>query len=102
MPEVKDILAARRDVHGDFVESSVTQGRIISELESTPGWSRCSYAQRRALHMIVEKLTRIVWGNPDEPDHWIDIAGYSTLGGKSIDCCACNNTLSDKFREEGV
>ena len=29
--------------------------------------------------MIVHKLARIVNGNPDKVDSWVDIAGYATL-----------------------
>jgi hypothetical protein len=35
--------------------------------------------QWEALEMIVHKMGRIVNGNPDEVDHWVDIAGYATL-----------------------
>jgi hypothetical protein len=34
---------------------------------------------RESLDMISNKIARIVNGNPSEPDHWIDIAGYATL-----------------------
>ena len=35
--------------------------------------------QWEALEMIVHKMGRIVNGNPDVVDHWVDIAGYATL-----------------------
>jgi hypothetical protein len=35
--------------------------------------------QWEALEMIVHKMARIVNGNPDKVDSWIDIAGYATL-----------------------
>lgn len=35
--------------------------------------------QWEALEMIVHKIGRIVNGNPDVTDHWVDIAGYATL-----------------------
>lgn len=35
--------------------------------------------QWEALEMIVHKIARIVNGNPDKVDHWVDIAGYATL-----------------------
>ncbi len=35
--------------------------------------------QWEALEMIVHKIGRIVNGNPDKVDSWIDIAGYATL-----------------------
>lgn len=35
--------------------------------------------QWEALEMIVHKMARIVNGNPDKVDHWVDIAGYAKL-----------------------
>ena len=35
--------------------------------------------QWEAIEMIVHKMGRIVNGNPDKVDHWVDIAGYATL-----------------------
>ena len=35
--------------------------------------------QWEALEMIVHKIGRIVNGNPDKVDHWVDIAGYAKL-----------------------
>jgi hypothetical protein len=29
--------------------------------------------------MIIHKIGRIVTGNPDVPDHWLDIEGYARL-----------------------
>ena len=29
--------------------------------------------------MIIAKLSRIIYGNPNHADHWIDIAGYAKL-----------------------
>jgi hypothetical protein len=35
--------------------------------------------QWEALEMIVHKIGRIINGNPDKVDHWVDIAGYAKL-----------------------
>ena len=35
--------------------------------------------QWEAIEMIVHKLGRILNGNPDKVDNWVDIAGYATL-----------------------
>lgn len=36
--------------------------------------------QLEALEMDSVKSSRILWGNPNEPDHWDDKMGYSHLG----------------------
>jgi hypothetical protein len=38
-----------------------------------------SPSQVEAMHMIAHKLGRVLNGDPDYDDNWIDIAGYSTL-----------------------
>jgi hypothetical protein len=38
-----------------------------------------------ALEMICTKIARILSGNPNDPDHWKDIAGYAELGGEACD-----------------
>ena len=35
--------------------------------------------QRESIHMILVKLSRILYGKHDHVDHWDDIAGYATL-----------------------
>jgi hypothetical protein len=35
--------------------------------------------QREALDMIAHKIARIINGDPDYADSWVDIAGYATL-----------------------
>ncbi len=38
------------------------------------------YFQREALEMIFHKIARILSGDADYADNWIDIAGYAELG----------------------
>ena len=35
--------------------------------------------KKEAIHMILVKLSRIIYGNHDHADHWDDIAGYALL-----------------------
>ena len=35
--------------------------------------------QQEALEMILHKIARIVNGDPDYADSWVDIAGYAKL-----------------------
>lgn len=41
--------------------------------------------QHEALDMIFHKIGRIINGDPDYADHWIDVAGYATLVAKRLD-----------------
>lgn len=48
------------------------------------GWHRLDPDQREALDMIASKIARILNGDPNYDDNWIDIAGYATLVAKRL------------------
>lgn len=76
MTDIQQTLNERGKTHGDFKENS----RISQEIKATiHGARQLSDPQAEALDMIAHKISRILAGNPNEPDHWRDIAGYATL-----------------------
>ena len=77
---VTEILEERQSTHGTFSEAATTVQRIKVIMRSTPNWDKLSNAQREALEMIQHKIGRILHGDPQEPDHWADIQGYTKLG----------------------
>ena len=79
-PDIAKVLVQRGTVHGDFTASSGLATSLQFELRQSPNWQRMSLHRQRALNMICEKITRICYGDPSYADHWIDIAGYATLG----------------------
>lgn len=74
------LLTERKATHGDWNKQAVTADNIIASMQDTPGWKSLHPTQRQALNLIATKMSRICCGNPDEPDHWDDIAGYAFLG----------------------
>lgn len=74
------VIEARERSHGDYN----TQARTAQEIKAAisraidKDLTVLPY-HRESLDMIATKISRIVHGNPDEPDHWLDIAGYATL-----------------------
>jgi len=77
--ETKQILEQRGKTHGDFSDNARFSQQLKFIVEMSPNWENMSDVQREALHMILHKISRICAGNPDEPDHYADIAGYATL-----------------------
>lgn len=80
MTDVNATLNSRQSTHGDFV----TNGLIMQTLKNDMrlfgvNWDKLDPHQAEALEMIQHKIGRILSGNPNEPDHWHDIAGYATL-----------------------
>jgi hypothetical protein len=81
MSEINDVLKERGQNYGDFTK----QARISQDIKTAMfrdiamrGVNLRDY-QREALEIIAHKLARIVNGNPDYTDSWIDIAGYAKL-----------------------
>ena len=76
---IEEVLAERQETHGDFREhANITQD--IKDIMRGCGYlEKLDPSQAESLDMIAHKIGRILAGNPDEPDHWRDIAGYATL-----------------------
>lgn len=78
--DIHDTLAKREKTHGSF-RSHAQLSQYLKEIlqERTKAWAQLHPYQREALEMICHKMARIINGNPNEVDHWVDIAGYATL-----------------------
>jgi len=80
MEELNDILEERGKRYGDFkTHADITQKLKDDMKHNFEGWERLSNSQREALEMIAHKIGRILNGDPDYSDSWVDIAGYSQL-----------------------
>lgn len=76
---IDEVLTERGNRYGPFSgHASITQ-LLKQDMQEHQGWKRLSLAQREALEMIAHKIGRILNGDPDYDDSWIDIAGYATL-----------------------
>ena len=86
MDKLDDILTERAGNYGDFRD----QARISQELKriammaSTSYWSRMTPYQKEATEMVLHKMARILSGDPNYADSWVDIAGYATLVAEKI------------------
>jgi hypothetical protein len=83
-PEVSGVgkvLDARAEQYGSFMQSADTVIRIKGIMHNAVARNEVHLYpdQLQALDMIATKISRIVHGNPNHLDSWIDIAGYATL-----------------------
>ena len=76
---IRGILNQREKNYGDYSDVSDTSQRIKNVLRQNPGWDEMYQFQRESLDMIANKIARIVNGNNDYADSWIDIVGYAQL-----------------------
>lgn len=72
------VIESREETHGDYTKQAILAQALKAQIRSN-GYEKLSMAQRESLDMIAVKISRILNGNPNEPDHWTDIAGYATL-----------------------
>jgi hypothetical protein len=71
----------RKKTHGDWAQQAYLANRLkVAARAESQNWERLSPSQAEAVDMILTKISRIVTGNPSEPDHWLDIQGYARLG----------------------
>ena len=84
VPAVTDVnttLNTRAVNYGTFKDGAALMQAIKRSMAQHAAKHDKTFAddQWEALEMIVHKIGRIVNGNPDVVDHWVDIAGYATL-----------------------
>lgn len=74
-------LAERATKYGRFADAAAVTYKLKNVLREHSGvhGKSYSYDQAEALDMICHKLGRIVNGNPDYADNWVDISGYAKL-----------------------
>ena len=78
---VDKTLDARAQMYGKFKDGAAMMQAIKRTMAAHASKHDKTFAddQWEALEMIVHKMGRIVNGDPDVVDHWVDIAGYATL-----------------------
>lgn len=72
------LLETRHKTHGQFSENA----RVSQQIQKAyhyGKWETLTPVQKESLQFIAHKIGRILSGNPNELDHWKDIAGYARL-----------------------
>jgi hypothetical protein len=85
--DVDAILDSRAKDYGKFIEGAEIMQmlkRVVHNYIEDRG-TPLAFDQREAIDMIIHKMGRIINGNPDKVDHWVDIAGYATLVAERLE-----------------
>jgi DNA-binding PadR family transcriptional regulator len=79
--EVDATLDARAVEYGKFIEGAEVMQMLKRVVQAALNNrdKTLAHDQAEAMDMIIHKIGRIVNGNPDVVDHWLDIAGYAQL-----------------------
>ncbi len=84
MADRDPILVEREKTHGSFQDVAGCAQDLKAAIRNRKlSSSNIDERQIEALDLICTKIARIICGNPMEPDHWVDIAGYAKLGAEA-------------------
>lgn len=76
---VNDMLAGRESRYGSFQgHAKIAQG-LKAVMHERSGWDGLADDQKEALEMIQHKIARILNGDPNYLDNWVDLVGYAQL-----------------------
>lgn len=76
---IKDTLAERGERYGSFESNADLAQHLKHVMRMHAGWDGLDVDQAEALEMIAHKISRILNGDPNYADSWLDIAGYASL-----------------------
>ena len=90
---IDEVLNERASRYGTFKDHSFISQSLQEVLWESPNWQEMPLDSRQALVVICDKMARMLNGDPEYDDNWVDIIGYSTL--------VLNRIRSDQRHFEG-
>lgn len=78
-PSITEVLAERGTRYGPFAEHARITQDLKQDMRHRTNWDSLTYSQQEALEMIAHKIGRILNGDPNYLDSWVDIVGYTQL-----------------------
>lgn len=79
MTDVTEVLEERGSRYGKFTEHARITQSIKHAMIDSPNWATLPDDTRETLEMIAHKIGRVLNGDPEYADNFIDIAGYAKL-----------------------
>lgn len=79
MADIDAVLNERQKSHGDYKDHAKITQDLKDVLRGSLKWSELDDMQRETLEMLAHKIGRILSGDPNFLDHWVDICGYTQL-----------------------
>jgi len=76
---IDSILLERQKRYKDFKDNAEVAQQIKAILCTRNEWHDLSNVHKEAIEIIVQKISRIVCGDPNYLDNWVDIQGYAKL-----------------------
>lgn len=85
MPDIQKTLDERGGRYGDFKDHARITQSLKRVMRETPNWDGLSDDKKEALEMIAHKIGRILNGDPEYDDSYIDIQGYAKLAEQGLE-----------------
>lgn len=85
--EIRKVLDERGGRYGSFAKNAEICQGLKAIARRSPSWERMRAPQREAIEAIFGKLSRILTGDPEYLDSWVDLQGYSKLSTDEIKSC---------------
>lgn len=82
---INDVLVERKKTHGDFKDHAYITQMLKHHCREQNGWKSLTAMHRESIDMILHKIGRIIAGDPNHLDHWVDIEGYARLISRELE-----------------
>lgn len=92
--DIEKTLEERGSRYGQFVSHAQIAQSLKNIMQSTGNWCILADDQKECLEMIAHKIGRILNGDPNYPDNFIDIAGYSKLVADRLEKMTITETFA--------
>ena len=79
MADIAEVLKERGSRYGEFKNHAEIAQGLKHEMHVSPGWKRLDKDMKEALEMVQHKIARILNGDPQYLDNWVDGSGYIKL-----------------------
>lgn len=77
--DVTATLIERGSRYGVFAQHAQITQDLKDVMRETPNWNALQPDQKEALDMVQHKIGRILNGDPNYLDSWVDLVGYAQL-----------------------
>ena len=82
---IESTLAERGSNYGDFPTHAAITQNIKRAMANSPNWELLDDDKKEALEMLAHKIGRILNGDPEYKDSWVDIEGYVHLVSQTLE-----------------
>ena len=82
---ISNMLTQRGKSHGDYPTNAKTTILLYAVVRRAMTTKSLDPQLELSVLMILQKISRIVSGDPTHKDHWDDIKGYAELATQALD-----------------